>query len=84
MKLSRSAILATALVTACSTNPGSRWEYVTSDPDGAKFYLDPSSIKVVGDHVEGVELADFQDDGSDWKSMKSYVHYRCAQGTAAW
>ena len=84
MKLSRTAILAVAVITACSTSPSARWEYVATDSDGARFYLDPSSVKVVGDHVEAFELADFKEDGSDWKSMKSRVQYRCTQGTAAW
>ena len=84
MQLQRSLILAAALLVACTADPSTRWEYVTSDSDGAMFYLDKDSVKVVGDHVEAIELVDFRDDGSNWKSMKSRVHYRCSLGSSAW
>ena len=84
MQISRKFIVVAALLSACSAGQSSRWQYVTSDVDGARFYIDPSSVRAVGDHLETWELADFRDDGSGWKSMKSRVHYRCSQGTSAW
>src|SRR3954447_20585133 len=46
------------------------------------YYVDEASILLVGDHVEAIELADFPDDGSNWRSMRSKVHYICTNGTA--
>ena len=84
MQIARKFIVVTALLSACSSDHSSRWQYVTSDADGARFYIDPSSVRAVGEHLETWELTDFRDDGSGWKSMKSRVLYRCSEGTSAW
>src|SRR4051812_31769108 len=58
-----------------------KWLHVAVDGPST-YYVDETSIVMVGDHVEAIELADFPDDGSNWRSIRSEVRYKCTDGTA--
>jgi hypothetical protein len=68
----------------CTNPPTKRWVYVAANDHGAKFYLDSTSVKDNGGGiVRAVELADYPDDGSDWRSMTTLVIYNCGANTSA-
>ena len=81
--MTRFVALAALLSASCSTLPDSRWTYVADGNDASTFYVDVSSITAKSDHIEAWELADYLDDGSDWKSIKTLVYYKCGSLAAA-
>jgi hypothetical protein len=86
MSLKESALLALAsmlAISSCASTPAEGWLYVATNSDGAKFYIDTRSVTATGRIVQATELADYPDDGSNWRSMTSVVLYNCDANTSS-
>jgi hypothetical protein len=73
---------------ATATNPnlarrGDGWNYVVTNQEGARFYIDLQTRRNWGELVEARELVDYNDNGTNWRSMTALVHYNCLLGTSA-
>ena len=61
---------------------GDGWTYVVTNREGARFYIDLQTRRNLGELVEARELADYNDNGTNWRSKTALVHYNCLLGTS--